>query len=427
MFDELPDAAVTLVTAAASVLAALVVVQVVHLVVRRIGRRAPIFAQLATRLHRPTQCLAAVLAVQGTLHVTTATGNWRGPLLHGISVLVIASGAWVFGALLVVLEDAALARFRTDVENNKTARRVHTQITVVRRVTVAIVVVLAVGAILMTFPTARAAGTSLLASAGIAGVVAALAAQSILGNVFAGVQLAFSDELRLDDVVVVEGEWGRVEDITLSYVVLHLWDDRRLTLPTSYFTTKPFQNWTRNESALLGAVEIDVDWAVPTEEMRRELRAICEGTDLWDERACVLQVTDATGGMVRVRALVTARDAPTLFDLRCHVRERLVQWLREQYPQALPRSRADVTGIPGLRIDKVEGLNGHRSTPERATTDAGADTAVPASAPADVRDASRDARVFSGSADGRERSAAFTGPADPDPAGSDPDHTTPVR
>ena len=420
MFDELPDVVTTLATAAASVLFALIVVQVVHFTVRRIGRRAPLFDQLATRLHRPTQCLAAVLAVQATLHATTATGDWRGPLLHAVTVLVIAASAWVVGAVLLVLEDAALARFRTDVENNKTARRVHTQITVVRRVTVAVVVIVAIGAVLVTFPVARAAGASLLASAGIAGVVAALAAQSVLGNVFAGVQLAFSDELRLDDVVVVEGEWGRVEDITLSYVVLHLWDDRRLTLPTSYFTTKPFQNWTRNESALLGAVEIDVDWAVPTEEMRRELRHICEGTDLWDGRACVFQVTDAVGGLVRVRALVTARDAPTLFDLRCHVRERLVQWLRESYPQALPRSRADVTGIPGLRIDTVEGLNG-RSIPEQADGTGrlpGAGVAGRALPPGDVPDAPRDARVFSGSADGRERSAAFAGPTDSGPSES---------
>ncbi|MFB9321702.1 mechanosensitive ion channel family protein [Cryptosporangium minutisporangium] len=413
----MPDVVKTLAIAAVSAFIALVVVQIVHVVVRRIGRRAPLFDLLATRLHRPVQCLAVVVAVQGTLHATTATGDWRGPLLHGVTISVIAASAWVVGALLLVLEDAALSRFRTDVENNKTARRVHTQIMVVRRVTVAVVVVVAIGAVLVTFPAARAAGASLLASAGIVGVVAALAAQSVLSNCFAGIQLAFSDELRLDDVVVVENEWGRVEDITLSYVVLHLWDDRRLTLPTSYFTTKPFQNWTRNESALLGAVEIDVDWAVPTEEMRRELRHICEGTDLWDGRACVFQVTDAIGGLVRVRALVTAKDAPTLFDLRCHVRERLVQWLRESYPQALPRSRADVTGIPGLRIDKVEGLNG-RSIPEQVDGDGrdgrvpGAGVAGRASASGDVPDAGRDARVFSGSADGRERSAAFAGPSE---------------
>lgn len=410
MFDELPTVALTLAVAAISVIMALIVVQIMHVLVRRIGRRAPLFDRLATRSHRPVQWLAAVLAVQAALHVATARGDWRAPLLHAVTIAVIASSAWVVGALLLVLEDAALARFRTDVENNQTARRVHTQVMVIRRVTVALVVVVTIGAILVTFPTARAAGASLLASAGIVGVVAALAAQSLLGNVFAGVQLAFSDELRLDDVVVVENEWGRVEEITLSFVVLHLWDDRRLTLPTSYFTTKPFQNWTRNESALLGAVEIDVDWSVPTQQMRTELRRILEGTDLWDTRACVLQVTDAVGGMVRVRALVTAKDAPTLFDLRCHVRERLVEWLRASYPEALPRSRAHVSGIPGLRIDKADGLSGG-PLPAPAPVPANADGDGPVrSSGGEVPDAGPDARVFSGSADGRERNAAFTGP-----------------
>ena len=410
MFDELPDVVVTLVAVVIAVLAALVVVQVLHIVTRRLGRRSLVFEQLARLSHRPMQTLAVVLAVQAALHAATGTGAWRDSLLHAVTIAVIGATAWVIGAVLVVLEDGALSRFRTDVQDNQRARRVHTQIMVFRRVTIALVVVVAVGAALTTFPTARAAGASLLASAGIAGVVAALAAQSLLGNVFAGVQLAFSDELRLDDVIVVEGEWGRVEDITLSYVVLHLWDDRRLTLPTSYFTTKPFQNWTRKESQLLGAVEIDVDWSVPTHEMRTELRSIVEGTDLWDKRACVLQVTDAIGGMVRVRALVTAKDAPTLFDLRCHVRERLVEWLRESYPEALPRSRADVVG---LRIDSVDGFNDRKgergSIPGQSSTPDGfpprSTSAEPAPASGD-----KDSRVFGGSADGRERSAAFTGP-----------------
>jgi small-conductance mechanosensitive channel len=414
VFDEVPSVVTTLAAAVIAVLAALIVVQILHFIAHRLGRRSSLFDQLARRSHRPTQVLAVVLAIQGVLHVGTATGAWRDPVLHVVTVIVIGATAWVVGALLVVLEDAALSRFRTDVQDNQRARRVHTQIMVFRRVTIAVVVVVAVGAVLITFPTARAAGASLLASAGIAGVVAALAAQSLLGNVFAGVQLAFSDELRLDDVIVVEGEWGRVEDITLSYVVLHLWDDRRLTLPTSYFTTKPFQNWTRKESQLLGSVEIDVDWAVPTHEMRTELRTIVEGTDLWDERACVLQVTDAIGGVIRVRALVTAKDAPTLFDLRCHVRERLVEWLRESYPEALPRSRADLTGMPSLRIDDADGFGGRGSSAGASGQGDGAthDDSPPRSGSAGrpSGEADKDARVFGGSADGRERSAAFTGP-----------------
>jgi len=199
---------------------------------------------------------------------------------------------------------------------------------------------------LMTFPAARAAGTSLLASAGVIGAIAALAAQSLLGNVFAGLQIAFSDAIRLDDVVIVEEEWGRIEEITLTYLVVHLWDDRRLVLPTSYFMSQPFENWTRREAALLGTVELDVDWSVPVEELRGELRRILDGTNLWDGRECVVQVTDATGTLVRVRALVSAADAPTLWDLRCLVRERLVRWVRDVEPDALPKLRTQRLSLP---------------------------------------------------------------------------------
>ena len=208
--------------------------------------------------------------------------------------------------------------------DNRHARRVRTQVVLLRRLTIVVIVVLAVGVMLMTFPTVRGIGAGVLTSAGVVGVVAALAAQSLLGNVFAGLQLAFSDAVRLDDVVVVEGEWGRIEELTLSYVVVQIWDDRRLILPTSYFTSKPFQNWTRTEAAVLGTAEFDVDWSIPVQSMREELRRLVEGTELWDGRVCVLQVTDATGGTVKVRALVSAADAGSLWDLRCLVREHLV-------------------------------------------------------------------------------------------------------
>jgi small-conductance mechanosensitive channel len=254
-----------------------------------------------------------------------------------------------------------------------------TQVTLVRRITLAAVVVIAFGAMLMTFPAARTAGTSLLASAGVIGAIAALAAQSLLGNVFAGLQIAFSDAIRLDDVVVVEKEWGRIEDITLTYLVVHLWDDRRLVIPTSYFMSHPFENWTRQDSALLGTVELDVDWSTPTEQMRAELRRILEGHELWDGRVCVLQVTNAVDTLVRIRVLVSAVDAPTLFDLRCSVRERLVQWTCAQQPQAVPRLR-------------TEQLPARTQTPDPdGQTD-------------------RDARLFGDSADGKSREHTFQGP-----------------
>jgi hypothetical protein len=254
-----------------------------------------------------------------------------------------------------------------------------------RRVTVAAIVVVTVGVMLMTFPEVRALGASVLASAGIISVVAALAAQSTLGNLFAGLQLAFSDAVRVDDVVVVENEWGRIEELTLTYVAVQIWDDRRLILPTSYFTTKPFQNWTRTGSAVLGTAELDVDWSAPVEELRTELRRACEGTELWDGRVCVLQVTDAIGGMIRLRALVSAHDAGALWDLRCLVRERLVAWVWENHRGALPRLRAD--------------------------------TDPPQPAPrSPYRPHGEDGQVFAGSTDGQARGAAFVGPEDQMPA-----------
>ncbi|WP_307867704.1 mechanosensitive ion channel family protein [Umezawaea beigongshangensis] len=367
-----------------SALVALLIVALLHRVVRKLGRRSAMMAELSVQAHRPTQVLAVLLSVDVALQLGTRGVSWRGPVLHVLGIALIAAGAWLLVSLLTVIEDAALSRVRVDVSDNRHARRVHTQITLVRRITVVVVSILAFGAALMTFPGARAAGTSVLASAGVIGAIAALAAQSLLGNVFAGLQIAFSDAVRLDDVVVVEGQWGRVEDITLTYVVVHLWDDRRLILPTSYFMSKPFENWTRTQSALLGTVELDLDWTVPVEPMRQELRRALESTDLWDERVCVLQVTDAVDSFVRVRALVSAADAGQLWDLRCLVREHLAGWLRERHPEALPRVR--VTDTP--------------HTTRRA--------ARPAITSTEHHD---DARVFGESEDGQERVQNFSGPA----------------
>ncbi|MFD9735937.1 mechanosensitive ion channel family protein [Umezawaea sp. NPDC059074] len=369
----------TLLTFAGSVAFALLVVALVHRAAVRIGRKSTLFAQLARDAHRPAQVVAVLVAVQFSLGVGVRW-EWKPVALHGVGLALIGAGAWLLATLLTVAEDAALSRIRVDVTDNRHARKVHTQITLVRRVTVVVVGLLAAAAMLMTFPAARAAGTSLLASAGVIGAIAALAAQSLLGNVFAGVQIAFSDAVRLDDVLVVEKQWGRVEDITLTYVVVHLWDDRRLVLPTSYFLKTPFENWTKTQSELLGTVELDVDWTVPVEEMRQELRRAVEGFDLWDGRVCVLQVTDAVNSFVRVRALVSAPDAGRLWDLRCLVREHLVDWLRRREPGALPQ----------VRVNALEARSARVATPHRDGLDG-------------------DARVFGESVDGEERVRAFGG------------------
>ncbi|WP_433538176.1 mechanosensitive ion channel family protein [Micromonospora sp. CA-249363] len=389
----------TTVAALAAAAVALFLVEVVHRITRRFGRRSLLLTELTDHAHRPFQVAATVLAVQFAARFTTgyAVGeSWRRLLLHLLVLCVIASAAWLVAALLVVVEDTALARFRVDVPNNRHARRVRTQVVMLRRLTIAVIVILTIGVMLMTFPSVRGIGAGVLTSAGVVGVVAALAAQSLLGNVFAGLQLAFSDAVRLDDVVVVEGEWGRIEELTLSYVVVQIWDDRRLILPTSYFTSKPFQNWTRTEAAVLGTAEFDVDWAVPVQIMREELRRLVEGTELWDGRVCVLQVTDATGGMVRLRALVSAADAGSLWDLRALVREHLVGWIRDNRPTAMPRVRTELG-------DANSNLSWQWVQPRR-----------PVRRPSDT-EAPDDARVFGGSDDGDARSEAFVGPEESRP------------
>jgi small-conductance mechanosensitive channel len=383
--NGVPTALLVVVVAAG---AALLLVESIHLIIGRLAGRSPLLADLSRTARRPFRVIIVVYAVEQGLRSGIDEFSGREAVLHGLIILIIAAAAWLVAALLLVLEDVALDKWRTDVPDNLKARRLKTQVVILRRVTVAAIVVIAVGAALMTFPDVRTLGTSVVASAGLISVVAALAAQSTLGNVFAGLQLAFSDAVRIDDVVVVDGEWGRIEELTLTYVAVQIWDDRRLILPTSYFTTKPFQNWTRTGSALLGTAEIDVDWSMPVERLRTELRTVCEGTELWDGRVCVLQVTGATGGMIRMRALVSAADAAQLWDLRCLVRERLVGYVWQQQQAALPRVR---TELEGLRTGRTPAAH--------------------------EAEASADARVFSGGDDADERGAAFLGPEEgPRPA-----------
>lgn len=381
MRDTVYDTLMPLGIALAAALLALLLVQIVHRLILRVGGQPSLLTELAQRAYRPTQWVVVLCAVYFAVRATANEVSWRHAFLHVDQLVVIGAAAWLLASLLVVAEDAALARFRTDVPDNRTARRVHTQVILIRRVTVAVVAVLAGAVMLMTFPQARLVGTSVLASAGFAGIIAGLAAQSVLRNLFAGLQLAFSDAVRLGDVIIVENEWGRVQEITLSYVVVHVWDDRRLILPTSYFTEKPFENWTRTDSALLGAVLFDVDWWLPVPEMREELRRALESTDLWDGRVSVLQVVEATGTAMQLRALVSAVDAPKLWDLRCFVREHLVTWLRDTHPTALPRFRTEMTSAMPIHATL---------TGQTLTTDG-------------------DSRVFSHSVDGRARAEAFTG------------------
>ena len=340
---SLTEFLITLLTALAAVVT---VILVVHLVVVLSARRWSVVEVLDRQARTPFRLLLAVLVIGGVVGAVrpeeVSAAVWGGLQLV-FRLAAIGGGAWLIGAILLFLEDLGLQRYQTDASDDLNARRLRTQILVIRRLTIALVVLIAVGAGLLSFPGVQAVGASLLASAGVISVVAAVAAQSTLSNLFAGIQLAFSDAIRLNDVVVVDGHWGRIEELTLSYVVVHVWDDRRLVLPSTHFTTQPFENWTRRNSELLGAVEIDLDWQVDVGALRVRLDEVLAETDLWDRRTSVVQVTDAVGGLVRVRVLVTAVDAPTLFDLRCHVREQLVDWAwARSGAAALPRRRVEV-------------------------------------------------------------------------------------
>jgi small-conductance mechanosensitive channel len=343
-----------------------------------LSRRSPVARHLHRTAASPFRMLLVVVACTVAIN---RDAPWQAPEDLGKAVElvtrigVIISAAWLIGAIVLSLEDLGLRRYRIDVVDNLAARRARTQAAVIRRLTLVVIVVLAAGAVLLSFPGVGAAGSSVLASAGIISVIAAVAAQSTLSNLIAGLQIAFSGSIRYGDAVIVEGEWGWIDEITLSYVVVRLWDDRNMVLPATYFTTTPFQNWTRKHSELLGSVELDVDWRVSPDRMRAELDRILPTTDLWDGRTKVLQVTDAVNGWVRIRILVTAKDAPTLFDLRCFVRERMVDWLQS----------ADEGGLPRVRVESVKGFPPRRASQDDATG------------------------LFSGDQQGADRAARITG------------------
>jgi len=344
-----------------------VIIAAVTLVVRLASRRRSWPNALTSRARHPFRAFVIVVALWVAVAATFPDREWIATIDHGFLIASIAAFGWLVAGLVSFLLTIAAAGYRTDVADNLVARRRQTQLALVRRLTTVVIVILAAGAILLTFPGIQAVGASVLASAGVVSIVAGLAAQSTLANVFAGIQLAFSDAIRVDDVVIAEGEWGRIEEITLTYVVVHIWDDRRLVLPSTYFTTTPFQNWTRHSSELLGSIELDLDWRVSPGEMRDELARMLARTTLWDGRTSVLQVTDAVGGVVRVRILVTAVDAPTLFDLRCFVREQFVEWLRER----------DVGALPVTRVEMVENPQKLRKSRTESTSTGGLFTGTP--------------------------------------------------
>jgi small-conductance mechanosensitive channel len=333
-------------TLASGLLGGLILKFVVFGILRASNRRAdaPLFTKsLARRLNRPSTFFLPVLVLSFVLPLTPLTPKALEVLRRFVETTLIATFAWCLVAIVDVIEDLVRDHYEAPQGDNLRVRKLFTQLQFVKKLTISIILFLAIGLILMSFATVRRIGTGLLTSAGIASVIIGFAAQRSLSNLLAGFQIAFSQPIRLDDVLVVEGEWGRVEEITLTYVVVRIWDERRLVLPLNYFIEKPFQNWTRTTSQLIGAVYLHVDYTLPVEEMRAELKRLVEQEPLWDERVCVLQVTDTKERTMELRVLVSASDSGRTFDLRCIVREKLVAFIQQQYPDSLPKTRSLVS------------------------------------------------------------------------------------
>ncbi|MBC9724572.1 mechanosensitive ion channel family protein, partial [Streptomyces sp. TRM68367] len=263
-----------------------------------------------------------------------------------LTLVMIGSAAWLVIRIAAAVVETSYTKYASTQRDPARVRRVRTQVTLIMRVVSAVVGVVAVAAMLLTFPAMRAAGASLLASAGILGIVAGVAAQSTLGNMFAGLTIAFGDMVRIGDTVVVDGEWGTVEEITLTFLTVRTWDERRITMPVSYFTSKPFENWSRGGAQITGVVYFQLDHSAPMEAMRVRLRDILRECPAWDGRDYSLVVTDTTPSTMEVRALATAKDADDIWTVRVTVREQLIRWLADEHPYALPRVNAADAVLP---------------------------------------------------------------------------------
>ncbi len=314
----------------------------VALALRLAARLAPLpqgIYQLVAKVRLLVPLLAMLLVLRTNFDAVPSNQRaWTvGAQLTTIAAIFMA--VWIVTRAVGVLEDATIGRFDISERDNLRARSIRTQIHLLRRVVTVVLVGIGAVAALLTFPWGRQLGTSILAAGGIIGVIIGVAGKPTIGNIVAGVEIALAGAIRIDDVVVVEGEWGHIEEITLTNVIVRLWDQRRLVLPTSYFVEHPFQNWTRRQAEIVGAVELWVDHSAPIEQMRDELHRLVNVSPHWDGRVVGLQVTDSSESALKVRAIVSAADASHGWDLRCDVREGLARWLVSRHPASLPRIR----------------------------------------------------------------------------------------
>jgi len=327
-------------------LVAVVLAGVAHRVsarlVLRLTRSLPISHETAQQCRAPARLVFPLLALQAVWQI--APDGF--PLIQGIRhlnvLLLLAALTWLGLRAARGVAHGVIGLYPLDVADNLQARRIHTQTRILARAAMVAILLAGVSLMLMTFPEARQIGTSLLASAGVVGIVAGIAARPIFSNLIAGLQIALAQPFRIDDVLIVQGEWGRVEEITGTYVVLKIWDERRLVIPLQWFIENPFQNWTRSSAQIIGTVFLWVDYRMPLAPLREAAERACAGAPEWDGRLCLLQVVEAGERAMQLRVLVTSSNSSLSWDLRCKVREALVDCMQRDWPEHLPRMRAEL-------------------------------------------------------------------------------------
>jgi len=329
-----------------SIAVGLIIKTIVHWIFSSYTKRSDyyLFKAVTKHLQAPASLLIPLLTLNAALPLIDMSNH---PVASkAIELSLIAAFAFLLVRVIVVFEDLVYHRNDITAADNLKARKIRTQIKFISRMLIVIIAVMAISAMLLSFESLRKVGTGLLAGVGVGSIIIGFAAQSTLSNLLAGFQIAFTQPIRIDDVVVVEGEWGRIEDITLTYVVVKIWDERRLVLPINYFISKPFQNWTRVNSELLGTVFLYLDYSAPVDKIRQKFEGLLRESKLWDEKVNAIQVTNATDRVIELRALMSARNSSDAFDLRCHVREKLIEFIQNEYPESLPKTRSEATLAP---------------------------------------------------------------------------------
>ena len=317
---------------------------------------------LSERLRNPVRMLLFLLFFRLTAPLLDLSEQVQIITGQLFGLLFITALAWLTIQGMSVVESLILRRYNMDLADNLSARKMHTQVRFIKRLLISVIIIIAAASMLMVFDKVRQLGTSILASAGLVGIVVGLAAQRTISNILVGLQIALTQPIRLDDVVIIENEWGRIEEITATYVVVKLWDARRLIVPTTYFTEKPFQNWTRVSAELLGTVFLYLDYTVPVAAIRQELHRILQGSTLWNGKVGLVQVTDTTAQAMEVRLLLSADNASLAWDLRCEVREKMIAFVQAHYPESLPKIRGAIQpgqtgGDEGKRSDVRENFS----------------------------------------------------------------------